>query len=261
MDQKSLKQLISKVLYKKLNPLVKTLEDFKSKFSVIDKIEESVSFLSTQYDDLLPKLSNLETTSTSIIEENICLKSELQKATNDLQMVKQELNNAEHYSRRDCLEIRGIPLQRNEICNNLVKKVGDLIGVKVDDHDISVSHRLPGSAQRQSNTSQAARNDSTIIVKFVRRDIRDKFYSLRKNFRGKSTKDIGLTRVTEHRIFIGESLTKQNRRLFNLCLEQRNRLKYRYIWTSAGRIFLRKDESSPVISVLTLKDLEKITNE
>ena len=176
-------------------------------------------------------------------------------------MVKQELNNAEQYSRRDCLEIRGIPLQRNEICNNLVKKVGDLIGVKVDDHDISVSHRLPGSAQRQSHTSQAAMNDSTIIVKFVRRDIRNKFYSLRKNLRGKSTKDIGLTMVTEHRIFIGESLTKQNRRLFNLCLEQRNRLKYRYIWTSAGRIFLRKDESSPVISVLTLKDLEKITNE
>ena len=181
MDQKSLEQLISKLLDKKLNPLLKTLEELKSKIFVIDKIEEFVSFLSTQYDDLLPKLSNLETISTSIIEENICLKSELQKATNDLQMVKQELNNAEQYSRRDCLEIRGIPLQRNEICNNLVKKVGDLIGVKVDDHDMSVSHRLPGSAQRKSNTSQAARNDSTIIVKFVRRDIRDKFYSLRKN--------------------------------------------------------------------------------
>ena len=67
------------------------------------------------------------------------------------------------------------------ICNNLVKKVGDLIGVKVDDHDISVSHRIPGSAQRQSNTSQAARNDSTIIIKFVRRDICNKFYLLRKN--------------------------------------------------------------------------------
>ena len=100
MDQKSLEQLISKLLDKKLNPLQKTLEELKSKISVIDKIEEAVSFLSTQYDDLLPKLSNLETTSTSIIEENIRLKSELQKATNDLQMVKQELNNAEQYSPR-----------------------------------------------------------------------------------------------------------------------------------------------------------------
>ena len=100
MDQKSLEQLISKLLDKKLNPLLKTLEELKSKIFVIDKIEEFVSFLSTQYDDLLPKLSNLETISTSIIEENICLKSELQKATNDLQMVKQELNNAEQYSRR-----------------------------------------------------------------------------------------------------------------------------------------------------------------
>ena len=73
---------------KKLNVL-KSLEELKSKISVINKFEEAVSFLSTQYDDLLPKLSNLESTSTSIIEENICLKSELQKATNDLQMVKQ----------------------------------------------------------------------------------------------------------------------------------------------------------------------------
>ena len=101
-------------------------------------------------------------------------------------MVKQELNNNEQYSCGDCLEIRGIPLQRNEICNKLVKKVGDLIGVK----DISVSHRLPRSAQRQSNTLQAARNDSTIIitVKFVRHDIRNKSYSSKKNLRGKSTK-------------------------------------------------------------------------
>ena len=88
MDQKSLEQLVSKLLDKKLNVL-KTLEELKSKISVINKFEEAVSFLSTQYDDLLPKLSNLESTSTSIIEENICLKSELQKATNDLQMVKQ----------------------------------------------------------------------------------------------------------------------------------------------------------------------------
>ena len=144
----------------------------------------------------------METTSTSNVEENICLKSELQKATNDLQMVKQELNNAEQNSRRDCLEIRGIPLQRNGICNKSPTFLTRLIGVKVDDHDISVSQGLPESVQRQSNTSQAARNDPTIIVKFVRRDIRDKLYSLRKNLRGKSTKDIGLTRVIEHRIFM-----------------------------------------------------------
>ena len=42
MDQKSLEQLISKLLDKKLNPVLKTLEELKSKISVIDKIEEAV---------------------------------------------------------------------------------------------------------------------------------------------------------------------------------------------------------------------------
>ena len=191
MDQKSLEQLISKLLDKKLNPLVKTLEELKSKIFIVDKIEKSVSFLRRQYDDLLPKLNDLDITSTSLIEKHKCLKSEPLKATNDLQMIKQELNNAEQYSRRDCLDIRGILLQRNEICNNLVKKVGDLIGVKVDDHDVSVNYRLPGSVQRPSNTSQATRNDPTIIVKFFRRDVRDKFYSLRKIFEESRQKTLG----------------------------------------------------------------------
>ena len=51
--------------------------------------------------------------------------------------------------------------------------------------------------------------DPAIIVIFVRRDVRDQFYASRKHFRGKSTRDIGLSRITEHKIYIGESLTQQ----------------------------------------------------
>ena len=73
----------------------------------------------------------------NLVDENRCLKAELQNASNSLKLMKQELNNSQQYSRRDCLEIKGIPIQRNEVTNEVVKSVGNLIGVEVKDEDIS----------------------------------------------------------------------------------------------------------------------------
>ena len=107
-------------------------------------------------------------------DENVCLKAEIQNTANSLKIMKQELNNAEQYSRRDCIEIKGIPIQRNEVCNEVVKTVGHLIGVDVKDHDISVSHCL---AAKWNSHAGALKNDPLIIVKFVQREVRDKFYT------------------------------------------------------------------------------------
>ena len=254
MDQKALEQAMSKILDKKLNPVVKNLEKLQSKIDKIDKLEESISFFSKQYDDFIMKIKGLEDMNASLVDENRCLKAELQNTSNNLKLMKQELNNSQQYSRRDCLEIKGIPIQRNENTNEVVKSVGNLIGVEIKDEDISISHRL---AAKNSQTG-LTRNDPAIIVKFVRRGVRDQFYTARKHLRGKSTKDIGLSRTSEHNIYIGESLTQQNRQLFNSCLEKKRQLKYKFIWSSAGRIFLRKDENSPSISIFEMKDLDKI---
>ena len=71
---------------------------------------------------------------------------------------------------------------RDENTDDIVIKVGSLIGLDLTTNDISVSHRLPqGSysaavregSQASSITSSRAPN---IIVKFVRRETRDHFY-------------------------------------------------------------------------------------
>ncbi|KAK3715348.1 hypothetical protein QZH41_001339 [Actinostola sp. cb2023] len=97
---------------------------------------------------------------------------------------------------RDCLEIRGIPLHRDEDADDLAKKVGELIDVEIDDDDISISHRLQYDGKQPSSGSRAApKYDPAIIVKFVRRNFRDEFYKARKHLRNKSTRDLGFTRI------------------------------------------------------------------
>lgn len=176
MDQKALEQTISKILDKKLNPVVKNLEKLQAKIDKIDKLEESIAFLSKQYDDFIKSLKGLEDLNSGLVDENRCLKAELQDTSNSLKLMKQELNNFQQYSRRDCLEIKGIPIQRNEITSEVVKSVGHLIGVEVKDEDISISHRLAA----KNSQPGLLKNDPAIIVKFVRRAVRDQFYSARK---------------------------------------------------------------------------------
>ena len=157
----------------------------------------------------------------------------------------------------DCLEIRGIPVVDDEDTNDLVKQVGQLIDVDVDEDDISISHRLAAPKSQGGPRDRVIQNPA-IIVKFVRRDLRDEFYSARNQLRSKTTRDLGMMRINERKIFITESLTQQNRKIFNRCLQAKSDLKFQFLWTRHGKILLRKDGSSPVIAITKDSDLDRV---
>ena len=126
-------------------------------------------------------------------------------------------------SRRDCLEVRGIPIQdQKEDTDAIIRKVGSLIG----ENEISISHRLPSSRSLEGSGNQRS---PAIIVKFVRRDVRDSFYKARSGLRNKSTKDLGIKRIAERKIFIAESFTQKNKCLFNKCLGAKRDLNYKFL--------------------------------
>jgi hypothetical protein len=85
------------------------------------------------------------------------------------------VNDLEQYSRRECLEIQGIPLKNFDDTNSIVVNVGELMGINIKEEDISVSHRLPIRSNYRGNKA-----DPTIIVKFVRRHTKEIFYRARK---------------------------------------------------------------------------------
>ena len=42
-------------------------------------------------------------------------------------------------------------------------------------------------------------------------------------------RDLGFSKVAENPVFIGERLTKQNKSLFNKCLDIKRKLGYKFI--------------------------------
>ena len=60
------------------------------------------------------------------------------------------LNELEQYGRRECLELRGIPVTDHENTTELVCQVANLVGVEISESDVSTSHRI----QPKTNTSK-----------------------------------------------------------------------------------------------------------
>ncbi|KAJ8246345.1 hypothetical protein GJAV_G00266670 [Gymnothorax javanicus] len=125
------------------------------------------------------------------------------------------IDELEQYSRRDNVVIRGIPEEEGEDTNETIKKVGEAIGVNIEDIDISVSHRFGRSQNGKPRP---------IVVKFVRRDTRTKVMQAKKNLRGSS----------EYKgVFIDEQLTPLRAKLFSLV---KNDADTERVWTVDGKI-------------------------
>lgn len=238
-------EALEAILDKKLAPLNQKIED----------VNLSMSLINEKYEHMLKKFSTFDEERKELTNVNQALKMELQATTKKLQDLSAAHNDLEQYVRRECVEIRGIPLpssQSKEDTNEIVLKVANLMDVDIEDRDISISHRLRNSESYKGKGNKCP----PIIVKFVRRITKDKFYKARRKLNDLSTKDLGYP--IAQRIFIAESLTQKNKELFKEAYQVRKDKQFKYIWTSSGKIFFRRNDTSPVLPIMGMNDLVKI---
>jgi uncharacterized protein YoxC len=244
-------EAISAILDEKLSPILLTVNGLK----------DSVQFLSKKFDDVFKKVEELDNKVSHVTLENKHLKAELLRLSTIVDQQSNELDEIEQYSRRDCVEISGLPQENDEDLNKLVVKIGSLMDVELDERDISISHRLPKSRSENQQVNRSAANASAkIIVKFTRRDTKAKFYQGRLRLKDKTTRDLGFLRSPEHKLYISESLSPRKNQLFKKCLKFKRDKFFRYIWTYNGRIYLRKNSTSPTHAINVVADLEKLSS-
>ena len=134
----------------------------------VDGIEKSQSFISEKYESVLKTLKSLNQTTNNMLGKK---DAELTKIADSLaeraNRVEQAvcridcaIDEVQQYSRRDCLEITGIPILPEERPKQLIKEIGALIDVNVDDVHLAAAHRLPDTKNVKHR----------LIVKFVHRD-------------------------------------------------------------------------------------------
>ena len=187
------------------------------------------------------------------------IKEDINKLGNDGFNVEVKLDELEQYARRDCLEITGIPVVPNDSPALLVKEMSEIMGVNLNENDISIAHRLPPTKKVKDR----------LIVKFTRREKRDEIYSKRKNLKSKRTKDLPSvvcepeSAVVSHKaqIHVNESLTPYRKRLLGRILQFKRDHNYKFISTANGKLMLKKTESSTTKCFVTHEEFEEFLDE
>ena len=222
-----------------------------------NELEKSQDFVSKKYDTAIAALQSVKSEISNLDKKHTTIVNSLEEKLGDLAgttdrqdqslyRVESALDETQQYLRRDCLEINGVPISSYENPNQLVKEVGLLAGVEIDDRHIAAAHKLPDSKNVKNR----------LIVKFIQRDKREELYKHRKNLVGKNISHLPSVEDGNGKIFINESLTSYRKRLFGRIREYKRNNNLKYLWTSNGKIMLKVNDTSPTQAFVTHEQFE-----
>lgn len=130
--QNLIKQDISKVKDK--------INDLSSKIKKIEncqtQIEQSQSFLSSKYDQLMNAMQSAKKKEENHKMTMYDTAENISNVKDDIYNLQTTVDEVQKYLRHNCLEITGIPVVPGETTNNLVTQVADSIGVEIKANDI-----------------------------------------------------------------------------------------------------------------------------
>ena len=210
--------------------------------------ENDVQLLSNEYDELSKRLANLEAQVSEIARKT----ESISKAIDDIQLYSYQYN----------LKLVRVPQtdpdEKTSDTVDLCPKVFSGVGADVSASDIDIAHRVPTRNQNgcQRQASQPLSNP-TIICKFTRRIICDDVLSKRRNINHLLPTNCGFQSENDMRISIFHLMPRLQELLY-LAKSFKQQGRYKYCWAKDTTIFLRKSDSSRVIRLNTVQDLQKL---
>lgn len=183
---------------------------------------------------LQDRITTLEKTNADLLTENKSLASKVVS-------LEKQLDQAEQYSRRNCLRISGLKEEVNEDTDKLVMDIASTIGSAIQIADIDRSHRVGNPRQQRDRPRD-------VIVKFATYRARQNFFKRRTTL-----KDSGYRGV-----FVNEDLTRQRSSLLYEACKLLKSAVVKGAWSADGTILV-KDHSDRVHRINGLSDLEVFT--
>lgn len=244
-----LKNEIEAVLEATLTRLVSNqLKDIRSQFS---DLQESMAYISGQYEDLKKLLGTNSSEVQSLKEENKVLKENLNTLTSRVKTLEDDSLKQQQWVRLQNIEVTGIPEDKEENTVAIIQKLSEHIGVTIGPSDVEFAHRVQ---PRRAASGAGAR---PIVARLRHRIVKDKIVAAARKYRELNTREVGIGRESS-KIYVNEHLTKENKMLLSLCKQKGKELNYKFIWTKNCRIFMRKNETSPPVPINSSTDLIKI---
>ena len=201
----------------------------------MNKLEIDLAELKSSFKTQETKLKNTQEVLKGAFESNKQLKMELQATKVQVKKQEEHINESydridalEQYSRKNSIEIVGIP---EDVCENeeAVLKIAQVLNVDVKAEDIDICHRVK------------RKHSKPIIARFVSHKVKRALYKSRVRLKNVKLSELfpnasAEARVASERIFINENLTAFRRRLVKLASDKKNDGLVQGPWTIDGKV-------------------------
>lgn len=219
--------------------------------SIIKALERMRNDFNKKYDELKVTIIDKNELITKLTSDCSILKEELKSTVS-------RLDTLEQYSRRNNLEIQGVPEKNSENISKIIGDIGAAINCPLTIHDIDAVHRVPFFDSKRIGPKN-------IIVKLKSRVLKDNFLARMKEYalKNRNTNTNGSPRhgvVIPHisdRLFVNEHLTPKNKQLYKLVRAAAKEKEYKFTWTKNGFIYTRKTDTS---RIQIIRCEEELTN-
>lgn len=223
---------------KNMEKIYETVEKIKMQNS---DIQLSINFLSQNYEILKHQIDQLQADRNNNLIH--------------IRELEDKLERMERSAGSTCVEIRNIPVKKQESKEDLLNtviKTGAIINVSIQPHEVKNVFRV--TARDPSN--------KTVIVDFNSNILKEKFIQMSKRYRKE-----GKSLTTEHLkisgpskpLFISENLSPKMKRLFYFARDFSKSNGYRYCWTVNGKIFIRKNDGDTLHYIKDEIDLQNLS--
>lgn len=209
------------------------------------EIKSSMDMFNTQFEAVIARCSKIEKDNVALKKENATLLAECRSLKELVCDSEQRLTEIEQYSRNKNLEVKGIPVVENENLLGLLSKIGDVIEEPMTPSDIDVCHRVTGKNEGCPN----------IVVQFRHRAKRNAVFD---KARKKRLDTSHLLLPGHNMVFINEHLCPTLKKLLGQTVARKKEVKWKYAWTKDGKIFARKTDTSRVLRIACVSDIDKI---
>ena len=172
----------------------------------------------------------------------------------ELMEQREKYNELEQYSRKNCINISGLPETPNEDLAAKMIQLGSKLGVTLSAADIDTTHRLGKPDRNRARTC---------IVKFVRFDKRQELYAARKKLRDNTVHSAlrQLLNTTEDGVFITENLTRANQEVMFAARQLKRGGKLYAAWSDVGRMKVRTGRDAPTKIIRKIDDLRQLVGD
>ncbi|KAK5643232.1 hypothetical protein RI129_007077 [Pyrocoelia pectoralis] len=222
----------------KLDIVISQLNNMKSDIDSLrseqKNLTESLNYCHQLVNDNSGKINCLDKKVNDGLSDIETLRTANVQLTKAFKQVSAELADLQQYTRKNCLNIHGIPKGNDENLLNIIGKIATCIGFPLHKDMIGNCHRLP---------SRNGDNNAPIIVKFVKYTDKDNFLIL-KRAKGKITLSGTGLGSSNSVVYINESMSPKNSLIFKKAKSLQKENKLKFVWFRNGRVFIKYNENT-----------------